>query len=293
MADGAIVVVAASPAESERAVDELLARGATAIDLQWVAAGRALVYAPFDDAASAARIVADLRTRSWPAVVRPVGGGHLAAWHANTRPVVVADRLSVCFPWTEANRSDAPVVVEIDPGSAFGAGRHPSTRLLLAEVVHRLKGGETVLDVGCGSGVLSVSAALLGAASVTALDVDVAAISSTRANAARNGVAAAIDARATSVTELTGTYDVIVANIGATTLIEVAPTLQARLAEDGWLGLSGLSPAQVSVVAATYSSTRVVAVPVDGDWAAIVVTSARRRAFRPRARSRTSPRRGC
>jgi ribosomal protein L11 methyltransferase len=235
------------------------------------AAGRVLVHARFDDAAGARRVVGDLRTNGWPAVVRPSGGGHLAAWQANTCPVVVADRLWVCFPWTEYDRASAPVVVEIDPGSAFGAGRHPSTRLLLAELVQRLKGGESVLDVGCGSGALAVSAARLGAASVTAVDIDVAAIVSTRANAARNGVAATIEAMTTPVTELTGSYDVIVANIAAATLIELAPVLRPRLAPHGWMGLSGLSPAQVSVVATAYRPARIAAIPTDDDWAALVV----------------------
>jgi ribosomal protein L11 methyltransferase len=244
------------------------------VEVVIAAPGGVLVYARYAEAATASRIVADLRAADWAAVARPVGGGHLAAWQANTRPIVVAGGLWVCFPWTEFDRSAAPVVVEIDPGSAFGAGRHPSTCLLLAELVRRLKGGEAVLDVGCGSGVLSVSAALLGAASVTAIDTDKGAVAATRANAVRNAVAAKIEASATPVWEMPGTYDVIVANIGAETLIELAPALQARLSPTGWIGLSGLSPAQLSVVAAAYSSMRVIATPVDGDWAAVVVADA-------------------
>jgi ribosomal protein L11 methyltransferase len=297
--DGAFVVVAAAPDRSHIAVGELRARGASAVEERAVAPGRALVYARFADDGSAGRVVADLRSRGWPAVVRPVGGGHLAAWHANTRPVVVDDRLWVCFPWTEVDRPPAGVLVEIDPGPAFGAGGHPSTRLLLVELVRRMHGGESVLDVGCGSGVLSVSAARLGAASVTAVDVDDRAVASTRANATRNDVGATVAASTTPVAEVTGTFDVIVANIGAATLVELAPALEPRLAAGGWLGLSGLSPAQVSVVSAAYPSTRVVATPIDGDWAAVVVTlpltptSGPRPASRPTARSRRSPRPGC
>ena len=83
---------------------------------------------------------------------------------------------------------------------------------------------------------------------------------------------ATVAASTTPVAELTGTFDVIVANIGAATLVELAAALQPRLAPHGWLGLSGLSPAQVSVVAAAYRSTRVVATPTRDDWAAVVVT---------------------
>lgn len=271
--DGAFVVVAAARDRSQLAVGELRSRGATGVEERPVASDRALVYARFADDASAGRVVADLRSSGWPAVVRPLGGGHLAAWHANTRPVVIEDRLWVCFPWTEVDRSTTGLLVEIDPGAAFGAGGHPSTRLLLVELARRIRGGESVLDVGCGSGVLSVSAARLGAASVTAVDVDDRAVASTRANAARNGTDAAVVTSTTPVTELTGAFDVIVANIGAATLIELGPALRPRLATGGWLGLSGLSPAQVPVVAAAYPSTRVVATPTHDDWAAVVVTA--------------------
>lgn len=276
MRDGAIVVVAAATGESGAASRELRARGATPVDERLVAANRALVYGGFDDLTRARCVVTDLRGRGWPAVVRPLGGGHLAAWHANTRPVIVAGRLWVCFPWTELDRSRAPLLVEIDPGSAFGAGGHPTTRLLLGELVQRVQGGESVLDVGCGSGVLSVSAARLGAGSVLAVDVDDGAMAATRANAVRNHVAATVVAAATPVAELAGRFDVIVANIAAATLVELAAPLQSLLAPNGWMGLSGLSPAQVSVVAAAYPRTRVVTTPTDDDWAAVVVTTAER-----------------
>jgi ribosomal protein L11 methyltransferase len=227
-----------------------------------------------------------VRAEGWPAVVRPAAGGHLAAWLASTRPLVIGDRLWVCFPWSEFDRDAAPAVVEIDTGRAFGAGNHPSTRLLLVELAGRLRGGETVLDVGCGSGVLSVCAARLGARSVVAVDIDPAALEATTANAARNDVEAVVEVSGAPVETLPGTFDVIVANIGAATLIGLAPAVRSRLAPLGWIGLSGLSPAQVSVVAAAYSDVDVVSVPTDDDWAAIV-------ASRPaRTSSVSAPRRG-
>jgi ribosomal protein L11 methyltransferase len=141
---------------------------------------------------------------------------------------------------------------------------------LLTELADRIRGGESVLDVGCGSGVLSLSAARLGAGSVTALDIRTDALATTRSNAARNDLAGRIEVCDPHVSDVAGRFDVILANIGAATLIELAPVLQARLQPDGWIGLSGLSPAQLSIVGAAYGELRVVATPKDDDWSAII-----------------------
>jgi ribosomal protein L11 methyltransferase len=265
-----LVVVAAGESDTGAASGELRSLGATEINIRQVCGDRVLLYGGSFDDVSAARVVTDLRSRGWPAVVRPVAGGHLTAWRANTRPVEIANRLWVSFPWSEFDRDQAPDVVEIDPGRAFGTGGHPSTKLLLTELAERVRGGETVLDVGCGSGVLSVSAARLGAVSVTAVDLGDTAVEATRANAERNGVALKVDISCTPVDKVTGVFDVIVANIAASTLIELAAALQSRLAPGGWLGLSGMSRAQVSLVVAAYHHVRVVALPTDDDWAAVV-----------------------
>src|SRR4051812_7037259 len=217
-------------------------------------------------ATEAAERVAALRAGGAVATMRPVGGGHLDAWLRSNAPVVVGDRLCVRLPWCEEPAPPPGVtVVEIDPGRAFGTGSHPTTRLLLTALAARITGGERVLDVGCGSGVLAIAAAALGAAAVAGTDIEPEAERMTAVNADRNGVQVAVGAP-------TGRFDVIVANIGAGPLVELAPAISGWLAPGGWLGLSGLSPAQLSVVAAAYRLLDVTETLCDDDWAAMVLS---------------------
>src|SRR5512139_1989130 len=105
------------------------------------------------------------------------------------RPIRITERLWIVPSWCAAPDPDA-VNVALDPGLAFGTGSHPTTRLCLAWLAGNLRGGERVLDYGCGSGILAIAAAKLGAAEVVGVDVDPQAISASRANARANGVVA-------------------------------------------------------------------------------------------------------
>jgi ribosomal protein L11 methyltransferase len=197
---------------------------------------------------------------------------YLDAWREWARPAQ-AGRLLIRPPWVAASTvGPGPEIVEvvIDPGHAFGHGGHPSTRLVLEALSARLRPGQSVLDVGCGSGVLSVAAAALGAGSVTAIDIDPVAVSVTSANAQLNGVADRITASDRPVAAVPGRFDVVLANIGVVVLRELTPFLVERLKPGGWLALSGLLEHQWEEVAPQVKG-RIEGVLREEGWTAVVI----------------------
>jgi len=140
-------------------------------------------------------------------------------------------------------------VLAIDPGRSFGSGAHPTTRLVLAELEGLVTTGSRVVDLGCGSGVLAIAARLLGAGHVLAIDTDPAAVEATTANCRRNGVDVTVLAGSLPPDPHGGRYDVVAANIGANTLIGLAPRL---LRWGGVLVLSGFFADRAGEVAEAY-----------------------------------------
>src|SRR5690606_18195387 len=130
---------------------------------------------------------------------------HLDRWREWAVTVRAGERVLIHPAWLPDPVSrPGDVVVRIEPGRSFGSGSHPSTRLVVAALEEHLVGGEAVLDVGSGSGVLAVAAALLGAASAHGVDIDPAAVSVGQHNARRNGVADRVTFAATPVGEVPG-----------------------------------------------------------------------------------------
>jgi ribosomal protein L11 methyltransferase len=167
---------------------------------------------------------------------------------AQFAPQCIEGRLWIVPSWHDAPREG--VVLRLDPGLAFGTGSHPSTRLALAWLVRAQEPGARVLDYGCGSGILAIAAAKLGAAHVDAVDVDPDALAVTRDNARRNGIelAAFAPERLPS-----GDYDIVIANILAQPLIVLAPLLAARTRRGGRIALSGILDVQAPEVAHAYA----------------------------------------
>jgi ribosomal protein L11 methyltransferase len=164
------------------------------------------------------------------------------------QPICVAPGLWIVPSWCEPVDPKA-INLRLDPGLAFGTGSHPTTRLCLQWLALHLSAGATVLDYGCGSGVLAIAAAKLGAGAVDGIDVDTQAIAASRENAKRNNVVARFDlAEAFKAS----TYDAVVANILANPLQLLAPLLAARVRARGQIVLSGILESQAAAVIAAY-----------------------------------------
>ncbi|HEX6320044.1 MAG TPA: 50S ribosomal protein L11 methyltransferase [Burkholderiales bacterium] len=168
---------------------------------------------------------------------------------AQFAPTEIGARLWIGPTWHQAPPGKA--AVQLDPGLAFGTGTHPTTRLVLSFLEQSIRGGERVLDYGCGSGILAIAAAKLGAARVDGVDLDPQAVATAAANARANGVAL----RAALPEALAATtYDIVVSNILAQPLIVLAPLLAARTAARGRIALSGILESQAAGVVAAYDA---------------------------------------
>lgn len=171
-------------------------------------------------------------------------------WLKDFRPMAFGRRLWVCPSGFEVDSVDA-VVVHMDPGLAFGTGTHPTTALCLEWLDSTDLQGCRVLDYGCGSGILAIAALLLGAESAIGFDIDPQAITASRQNAMRNRVAERLTTTTQSAT-VTGQFDVLLANILATPLIDNAAGISAMLKPGGLLALSGILSNQVNAVRSAY-----------------------------------------
>jgi ribosomal protein L11 methyltransferase len=190
-------------------------------------------------------------------------------WLADWKSMRFGRRLWVCPTAAEPPDDPNAVVVRLDPGLAFGTGTHPTTALCLQILDSLPVRGRNVIDYGCGSGILGIAALKLGAAHVTAVDLDPQALLATRDNAIRNGVSADIDVQGVDREALLPAYCVM-ANILAGPLIELAPKLTAACEPGGYLLLSGLLKTQAYEVKAAYAcGFDMVQVVERDDWCCI------------------------
>lgn len=164
-------------------------------------------------------------------------------------PIRISGRLWIVPSWHEAPDPEAIVLV-LDPGMAFGTGSHPTTRLCLEWIERSLVPGVSLLDYGCGSGILAIAAAKLGAGDVLGVDIDPQAVSAATSNAERNNVSARF---ADSTGEIKGQFDIVVANILSNPLKALAPAICSHVRPGGQLALSGILAEQAGELIAAYA----------------------------------------
>jgi ribosomal protein L11 methyltransferase len=245
--------VQVAQASADALSEALLEEGAQSVSIDALEEAQAWVSATFAPGVDCARMLARAAAQcgahiGQPWSVQPIED---ADWvrrsQAQFSPLQVG-RLWIGATWHEAPPGCA--CVRIDPGLAFGTGSHASTRLVLGFLEQAMQGGETVLDYGCGSGILAIAAAKLGAARVAAVDIDPLALDVARANARAN--AADVEVHAPEALPRAG-YDLVVANILARPLIERASELAARTKRGGRVALAGLLASQRDEVCRAYA----------------------------------------
>lgn len=163
------------------------------------------------------------------------------AWKKYFKPLHIGKRLVVKPGWEYYVPQEGELIVEIDPGMAFGTGGHPTTRLCMESLEERIKPGIRVADIGTGSGILSIAAARLGASEVLATDIDLLPRKIARENVARNELGETISILEMDEFDTAATNrDLVVANIVANTIVELAPSIAPRLVEGGIFIGSGI-----------------------------------------------------
>jgi len=195
------------------------------------------------------------------------------SWKRFFRPKRHGRRFVVTPPWESVEPEADDLVIEIEPGNAFGTGMHETTSLVLAEIEELVRPGQEVLDVGCGSGILSIGAILCGAEKVVAVDIDPDAVVASRENAQRNGVLDRLIVSTDPIEAVPDRYDVILANIQAHILIAMANELIIRLKPGAALVLSGVLKEAADEVIGSFGDLHLQKVESMGDWVAIRLSS--------------------
>ena len=297
------VRVAVAPADVEAAADALraVAPGGVSIEEPVIPLGPeegvrldphrpALVacYLPVDDRLGARLADVDARLHAagrHPAIeTRRVEEAEWAdAWKEHFYVERVGRRLVIRPSWRDYAPLPDDLVIDLDPGMAFGTGQHPTTRRCLVMLEDRVRPGMRVLDLGTGSGILAIAAAKLGAGSVLAVVVEPQAVTVAEQNAARNGVAAVVRVAHGSLganwpfpEPPVRLADLIVANIHARVLIDLAPAIAAALRPEGVAVASGIIAGREDDVrdAFTAGGLRLVEMRADREWRTLALQSA-------------------
>lgn len=232
------------------------------------AADRTTLVASFVTREAAEEAIAEIPAELLPRYEEVVGDAWRDAWKEHYKPYAIAEGIVVRPPWEPYDANPGEVVLELEPGRAFGTGLHETTRLVARALkAHAAEmAGQPILDVGCGSGILALIALLLGASRAVATDIDPEAIDVTRENATRNGLASRVEAVTRELSEVDLVAPVVLANIEARVLIPMAPELSRHVAPGGLLLLSGILVPQKDEVRAAYPLMELLEAPDLGEW---------------------------
>ncbi len=196
------------------------------------------------------------------------------SWKQYYKPTPISDKIVVVPEWDQSYEADdEAIILKLDPGMAFGTGTHPTTQLSVKALEKVVKNGDKVLDVGCGSGVLSIASALLGAKEVWAYDLDEVAVNSTELNASLNGQENVIKAKQNNLLEgVEIKADVIVANILAEIIVKMLPDAATLLKTKGKIILSGIIKKNAKIVetALINNDFEVLEIQYDKEWVMII-----------------------
>lgn len=237
--------------------------------------GKVTLSASFLTRQDADAAISELDAALSPRIEEIVGDGWRDAWKQHYKPFAVCEGLVVRPPWEPYEAKPAEKVLELEPGRAFGTGLHETTSLVAQSLAARRAEvvGKDVLDVGCGSGILSLVALSFGAERATAVDVDQDAVDVTLENAARNGMSARVSSSTTDIKDVPGEFPVVVANIEAGVLIPMSQALYAHVKPGGFLTLSGILLPQATDVTRAYEAHggKLEAKYEKGEWVALVL----------------------
>ncbi len=265
------LVLTVPDSERELASDALWALGVAAVEERSADEGFVELWTSLGDDPETVTREADAFPARWRWRVVELDPTVAERWREHAAPSWVERDLVIVPAWLDVEVAPDAVRVDVDPGAAFGLGDHPTTVLSARLLRATLWPGATVLDVGTGSGVLAVLAARLGAPYVRAIDISPAAVDAARTNAERNGVDAVIDVGTEPLAVIEEAFDVVVANLLAPTLIELAAELRRVTAPAGALIISGvLESAHTHVLDALAPMRAVETVTKDG-WAAVLL----------------------
>ena len=233
--------------------------------------GRTTLVASFADESLAGEALCELEDDWNPRIEYVIGDAWRDEWKKHYKPFFLCEGVGVRPPWEEWSGEPAEHVLELEPGRAFGTGLHESTGMVSELIAaHRAEiAGKPVLDLGCGSGILSFVALVVGATTAQAEDFDADVLPVVLENAERNGLAARIATRAAGVADGGAKAPIVFANIEASVLVPHAQAILDRVDAGGLVFLSGLLAFQREQVLAAYAGATLVDERSRGEWIAL------------------------